>query len=97
MDGEFQDSGPVRTVGTLGPRADVGAHAVVCGLRTALSTRGTTLVSVEYLRLADAGADPQFHFSHRYQFHGDYRHPPVFVGWADGLSSGRNSKSVGPA
>src|SRR5262245_30963118 len=95
MDGEFQDGRPIRTVGTLGTFAHVGADAVVCGVRTTLSARRTSLVSLEYLRPADPGVDLEFHFSGKYQFHRHYRHPPVFMGWADGLSSSRHFESVG--
>src|SRR5215475_6378876 len=97
MDGEFQDGRPIRTVGTLGACAHVGAHAVLCGFRATLSTCRTTLVSLEYLRPADPGVDIEFYFSDKYQFQRDYRHPPVFMGWADGLSSRRRSESMGSA
>ena len=62
----------IRIIGTLDTCAHVGPHAVVCGFRATLSTRRTSLVSLEYLRPADAGADPQFHFSGEYQFHRDH-------------------------
>ena len=40
----------------------------------------TSLAGVEYLRPADAGFDPQFPFSCKYQLQGDHRHSPLF--WA---------------
>src|SRR5262245_54670445 len=97
MDGELEDGRPIRTAGALGACAHVGAHAVVCRFRPTLSTRRTNVASLEYLRPANVGGDPRFHFSDMHQFHGDYRHPPIFMGWADGLSSGRHFESVGSA
>src|SRR5262245_46454660 len=95
MDAEFQDRWAIPGVDALDTCAHVGAHAVVRGFRATLSARRTSLAGLEYLRPADPSADPQFHFPREHQFQRDYRHPPVFMGWADGLDSGRNSESVG--
>ena len=80
MDDTRQDSGAIRTVGALDTCADVDPHCLIRGFRAPLFTCRTCLDGVEYLRPADIGADPQFHFSREHQLQGDHRYSPLFLG-----------------
>src|SRR4029077_4999084 len=97
MDDERQDSGAIPTVGALDTCADVGPHCLIRGFRAALFTCWTCLAGVEHLRSADAGADPQFLFSGKYQLQVDHIYSPLFLGRRDGLCACWHSEPMGPA
>src|SRR5215471_12246633 len=95
MDAECEDSGAISTVNALDPCAGVGPHDILRRVCSILSARRTTMARLEHLRLADGGANSQFHFSCKYQLQQDHRHPPLFLGWRYYFIASRRSEPVG--
>src|SRR5258708_38276946 len=93
---ECRDGRAIPSFGTLDTCARVCAYAVIRGLRATLSPCRTSMAGVEHLRPADARTDPQFHFSGKYQFPGNYRHPPLLMGRRDNLCARRPTEFPGP-